>query len=656
MPITARDIYRKSQKERAKNAVSSLPESGYIPLPAEYCQKNRYLPRAITEQPGWWNPEDVPHLVEPLNALHPDDPCNFISVWFSAQSAKTTSFLENAILFWMANKLGSAIALSASKGLQKDKSNTSIDLLIDNSPLKDMVGAASTRRKRSTGDTDLFKQFAGGGKLKLTSYRSLDDLVGQTYNMIIADERDKANEEVTIGDLGSMIESRTMAVQMWKFLEASTGSNFGKSHIAASFYRGDQRRRFVPCPICGEMQVLVFRLGDMEHGLTFDMKIDDETGKKILDENSVRYVCEHCHRPFYESQKQIINNRGEWRPTWQDPFWNPQGKKPRGKNRKSYWANGLISKYLSWNRICQSYIDTSFGKDILKYKTFCIDILTIEWAHVEKQGSFEKLKDRAEPWCLGSDILPDNCGPIIGGSVDVQGDRLELGIFAVDYMLETHFIDHIIFYGNPADINDRSTWGALHDFAYRKEYSNESGITFPIEKIAIDTGYDPNDKNNRGQKKDFAGKSHTVMQFIALRQDKFVAIKGAGEKAGLTGVVTEKRVRAGALTKVYHFDTSLIKDIFFGSIENESGPYALHLPKYRKTGMIEEPISESWYKQIMSERKQEIKPGVMGWKKIHERNELLDLVVYFWGLCYMDNLHQLDFEWWQETKENLATI
>jgi phage terminase large subunit GpA-like protein len=91
-----------------------------------------------------------------------------------------------------------------------------------------------------------------------------------------------------------------------------------------------------------------------------------------------------------------------------------------------------------------------------------------------------------------------------------------------------------------------------------------------------------------------------------------------------------------------------LKRIFFASLGAEAGPYSLHVPKYRKYGMIEEPISDEWFKQILSERYQEIKPGVMGWKKLQDRNELLDLVIGNMAMMYMENVHQFDEYWWEE--------
>jgi hypothetical protein len=38
----------------------------------------------------------------------------------------------------------------------------------------------------------------------------------------------------------------------------------------------------------------------------------------------------------------------------------------------------------------------------------------------------------------------------------------------------------------------------------------------------------------------------------------------------------------------------------------------------------------------------------MGWKKLQDRNELLDLVIGNMAMMYMENVHQFDEYWWEE--------
>ena len=654
--ISTFQIYRPKSVAKCLEAIAGLPECAEIKLPVQYCSESRYIPASVSDDYGWWNAESVPQIVEPLNAIHPDHPSTHITYWASVQSTKTFSFIENAVLFWIGNKLGSVLMNTASLSLSDVKASSSIEPLIDNSPLKNLIRPMSTRRKRSTGDTANYKEFAGGCKLKMTSYGASGDQVGVTYNLILNDEYDKSPDQIKgVGDTGAVIESRTIAKDTYKIVFTSTTSEMGSSKIAKEYWNGNQQRFFVPCPICGEYQVLVFKIGERKYGLAFDTMIEPDTGRTVMDRNSVRYICRHCEKPFYESQKMQICNRGEWRETWNDPEWNPQGHKPAGKNRYSYHANGLISKYLKWERICQMYFDTDYGKKVTKFKTFVIDILAEEWARVEKQVSFEVLKNRAEPYCLG--IVPYSSGVYLLGFVDVQGDRLELGIFAFSYSMEIHIVDHLVFFGDPANLDDRRTWCALHEHIYNHKYKlDHTDIELFVMWCGIDTGYAPNEKDYRGSKKDFSAKDHVVHQFIALRMDKFMAFKGAGERAGVMGLVTQKRIRAGALTVCYHVNTSGVKQLFYSYIGESSGPYSIHVPQKRKYGMIEEQLPDEWYQQILSERYQEIRPGVMGWKKIVERNEMLDLVVGAMAMAISFNIHQFEREWWDEFENETKGI
>ena len=155
----------------------------------------------------------------------------------------------------------------------------------------------------------------------------------------------------------------------------STPSRMETSRIYKSFIEGDQRHYFVPCPICGEMQILVLKGAGKEHGLTFGMKKETRTSARVLDPKSVRYICEFCHGEFTEANKQDMLLKGKWIPTWQKTE-----HKPKSLNHKSYNNQGLISPFLAWERICQQFVNTEFGKNLMLFKDFTINYMGRPWA------------------------------------------------------------------------------------------------------------------------------------------------------------------------------------------------------------------------------------------------------------------------------------
>jgi len=636
-------LYKSKQKRKATNLITNLPESGHIPSPVEWQEEFRYLPPEVSpENYGQFDRYTAPHLIEPLNRLHPDDPCTHLAIMKSVQSAGTVTVIEGGMGFSAQYKLGSSLFLTSNKGIGKVRSSSAIDPLIDNSGLYKLLKPTSTRMKNKTADTTFYKEFAGGIKWLITSYRSIGDMKSNTFQYVFCDEWDEAGAELADqGDIAGILEGRTMGVHFFKMIYISTPSRMETSRIYKAFIDGDQCRFFVPCPLCGEPQILELKGMGLKYGLTFNRKKDPGTGAKILDNESVRYICKHCGREWYESSKldmmiKAVKEYGGWRPTWQDSEYTP-----KSPNHKSYHAQGLLSPFLPWSRICQQFMNTKFGEDLLLFKDFTINYLGNPWARIESSKSWKDIKSRSEDYIRGE--VPEG-GLRLYGGCDVQGDRLEIIIIALGVGMEKWIVDYQIFYGDPTD-QGNPCWQALHKFAYKTTYKIRDR-PIHISKIAIDCGFNP--KNRRP--KDWDSKAHTVFQFVAPRQDLFIAVRGAGEMQGSFDIIKAMRInqdRGGfQLTKRYDVNTHVIKEMILRHIDELAGPQAIHFPKYTILDGVKLEIADEFYRGFLSERYQEIKPGIMGWHAFYTRNEPWDTTIYAIAAMYLENAQTWDDDWW----------
>ena len=115
---------------------------------------------------------------------------------------------------------------------------------------------------------------------------------------------------------------------------------------------------------------------------------------------------------------------------------------------------------------------------------------------------------------------------------------------------------------------------------------------------AIDSGYDPR-KQQRA--KDFAGKANIVYDFVARRQMRFKAIMGIpGDK----GIELLQEAKVGdpncILKKRYNVYVSMIKEILTYQLPLESGPGAIHFPRYMRTvGEQRELLPDEHYKRFL---------------------------------------------------------
>ena len=632
-PLTAKSIYKKNQKKRIAKILDALPEHLELPLFSKWATDNRYYPPGISVYPGKHDPETAPHMNEILDRLHPDDPATHITVMKSVQATFTT-MMESAIGASIKYKLWSMLYLTADQSLAKIRSSANIDPMIDNSNLTQYIKPISGRMRRKTGDNALYKEFSGGIKLIINSYNSIGALKSNTSGFIMCDEWSEAPPEIKgQGDIQGIIEGRTMGLRHFKILFGGTPTTMETCRTYKSFMEGDQRYYFVPCPHCGELQVLELKGNKNDWGLTFTTERDKQTDQRILLPETVRYICKHCKKEFTETKKQWMLLNGVWKPT----------AVPVDRNHTSYHISGLMSPemFLSWERICQQFINTDFGSDILKFKDFTINYMGIPWASVKRQVPWKDFRDRADNYILGE--VP--AGEVVQGSgayegpliltagIDVQGDRLELHVVGFGRGMEKWSVDYKIFYGDPGIVNDPS-WIALDEWVYSHTYTI-CGSEHYISMAAIDAGYDPRENKRH---KDFGGKSHIVYDFVSIRTDRFIAIMGTSTEKTL-GILKEARVgEQSALTKRYNVAVSLVKEILMENMELVGGPRSIHFPKYQMIDGIKAEIPDEHFKQFLSERYQEIKPKVFGWKKIYKRNEVWDTFIYAIAAAEYQNL------------------
>jgi len=641
-----------TQLERLLARIDKIPEVGRIQLPSEWPVDNRRLTSGVSQRYGDWDWSLTPHWIEPRDCLHPDSPVTFVAIMKSVQAAFTTAVMENGIGWVLANRLGSALMMTASLDLAKIRSSANIDTMIDNSDLRDMVNPHSTRMARKSADSGLYKEFSAGGRFQVGSYGSISASKSNSFNIVNGDEIEEAVLDMKDqGDVFGLMAGRTMGQVFHKELYGSTPGRMETSPTWRAFCWGDQRRLFLPCPICGRPQLLTRMSKKMGilHGLTFSMK-DDENGQRVLDPTSVRYKCEHCTGEFYEAQKKDMLQKGEWVPTWKDTEY-----KPKSANHRSYHAPGLVSPFLSWERYVESFVGTKFGEDVLAFKDFTINFDGWPWAKVEHTMDWKAFKKQAEDYVLGT--CPDGVLRVFAG-VDVQGDRLECGIVGVGRGLEAWLLDVRVFHGKPEDINDAS-WENLRSFLYTTSYrNNRLGADLLIARAGIDTGYDP----RQGKRaKDWTSKAHTVHQFVSKNSDKCVAVRGSTtEWKGVKkaeDIVRVAAVSGGVISKRYDIGTSIFKELIFNQIEDgNTGPGSIHFPQHDHTDGVIRPLADEIYQQFMSERFQEVRVGVMGWKKIRNRNEVLDLVIYAKACAFIEGVAQWEDPEWDKYEVDIRAI
>lgn len=413
-----------------------------------------------------------------------------------------------------------------------------------------------------------------------------------------------------------------MAARQYKILYISTPTRMESSRIYRAFTEGDQRRYFVPCPLCGEYQILTLKGMGLDYGLTFGMMQSERTGAKLLDPTSVRYICQHCKREFTEAHKQGMLESGQWRPTWQDSEYAP-----KSPYHHSYHVQGLISPFLAWGRICQQFVNTKFGQDLMLFKDFTINYLGNPWASQIKRAGWQDVYDRRDSYKAGE--CPDGVLQLTAGC-DVHGDRIEALVVGWGRGMESWIIEKRVFFGRTDDLIN-PIWSELSAWALNYEIKIQ-GAAWGLSRLAIDQGYNPTERRTPGRLKDYAKKPQIVQEFVA-GNPLFFAVRGVG---GEGEIIKGHKVQGSVLTLRYDVAVDILKEDIFSRLDRTSGQGAIHFPDFEKEN----------FKQFCSEAYKGTKPGRYGWAKTYERNEVLDCYVYNLATAYYLGIPQRTPEMW----------
>lgn len=584
-----------------------------------------------SSRPGKWDNALTPYLVEPMNAMGLDDPCDEVSACKSHQ----TGFTEAAM-----NAVGKIIHMDPAPVLWVLPTLDEVSKFnrVKFTPMVDETGVLKGRVKdqksrSGEGSTGAFKRFSGG-YLQMTGANSSAGLQMLSARVRVGDEISEFPTDA--GERGDPLSQSDMRLTAWeavgtKKINISTPALKGECRITKKFEASDQCRFFVPCPHCGAVHVLEFQ------NLKWDGDEAPFGAYFICPANGC--VIEHHHKPFMLA-------RGVWIKTFDGGEDNPpppaiiaaedveqwRARKGRGGHRGFHiWQ--AYSPFVGWDDIVAKHLDAEGNPS--KEKTFHQQVLGRAYEEVGDSPDHEKLFLRREVYPSGR--LP--VGALVPtGFCDVQGDRLEWAVWAWGIGIEGWLIDKGVIEGNPE--TDETVWQRL-DAVIGRTYEDHMGKHWPIEAFGIDAGY----------------LSHRVYDFVRRHGERVFALKGKeGALRPMMGTPTRvdvswggRLIKGGCLLWVTGVDPAK-SDIYARLRKTIQGPDAdghaplgcLHLPDW---------VDETYIKQLTAEYRKKIdKNGQqhLAWicpKDV--RNEALDIVVGSRILAYHIGLDHFTSDRWK---------
>ena len=527
---------------------------------------------------------------------------------FGAQTGKTEG-LNNVVGFHIDQDPAPILLLQPTLEMAEAWSKDRLAPMLRDTPC--LAGKVNDPRSRDSGNTVRHKVFPGG-HITMAGANSPASLASRPIRIVLADEIDRFPSSAGAeGDPVSLAKKRSKTFWNRKIVLTSTPTIAGHSRIEEAFEESDQRRYYVPCPDCGEHQVLKWA----------QVKWDNDNAA------TAAYACEVCGSLWNDQRRQGAIAKGEWRAS--KPFNGVAGFHIWQAYSPWVKLSELVAEFL----LCRSNPE--------RLKVFVNTELAETWKERGEAPEWKRLYDRAEEYAIGT--APAGVLFITIG-IDVQHDRIELYVWGWGRGLESWLIEYRVLQGDPYQ---DEVWLAL-DSVLAETWPHERGGQLPPVKVAIDAGY----------------ATTRVHAWVKKHPGRVVAVKGTD--FGSTGVghpqavdVAEKgskkkKRRSGTQ---YPVVSGIYKSEFYGYLRLESptresgDPYPpgyVHLAKFDEE-VFKQLTAEQLVTKIVKFRKR------TEWEKTRERNEALDCRVYARAAAAIFGVDRFQEKHWAALEQQLGT-
>lgn len=533
---------------------------------SEWADQHRVLSRKGSSEAGRWKTDRTPYLRDIMDSLSPRLPVERVVLMFAAQLGKTEVGL-NWIGSVMDHSPGPMLVVLPTLDVRGRWVKQRLDPMLTETPV--LSALIDVKRRRDTTNTEEMKDFPGG-LLVLGGANSAASLASMPIRYVLCDEVDRFPWDVGgEGDPLSLIDERTKTFSRRKVLLVSTPTIKGASRIELEYEASDQREYQVPCPDCGEYQVLRWKHDDGSYGLVYQAS----TGR-------VWYACRHCGSAIDEHHKTMMLEAGRW-----------VAKYP-GRPVRGYRLSGLYSPLglgFTWRELWGKW--TKAHGDTTNLKTFVNTTLGEPWEEQGDDISNIDLEARKESFTLA-----DQVGRLITAGVDVQQNRIECTVIAWDTTEEGWVLEHEILEGETAS---SGVWELL------SEYLHEMSVQI----ACLDAGYN----------------TSFVREFCATRR-WCVPTKGVpGMNRPLIEDEVKRKARARLRRKRGHglepVGVDDGKALLYARLKMPKvGPGYIHFSDHPS-------LDHEWFMQLGAEKLvTKIKGGhpFREWQKTRARNEALD--------------------------------
>ncbi|UHH33243.1 phage terminase large subunit family protein [Pseudomonas veronii] len=427
---------------------------------SQWAEKYAVLSRETSAQTGRFHA--FPYQIGIMDAIT-DPTVEMVTVQKSARVGYT-KILDHVAGYYIHQDPSPILVVQPRVEDAEDYSVTEIEPMLRDTPvLAEIVGDPKKKDARQKINKRIFRN---GASISFVGANSPGGFRRITARIVKFDEVD-GYPVMGAGKEGDQIKlgiKRTESFWNRKIILGSTPTVKGESRIEKSYANSDQRKYYVPCPHCGEYQVLEWGGPDTPYGMKWDK---DENGVGLPD--SVFYACKVTGCVIREADKEEMVERGEWRAT--KPF--------KGHAGFHIWAAYSLFVNASWRNLVAEWLEVK--DDPLMRQTFVNLVLGETYEdRGDRALQEDRLAARCEVW--GAEV-PDGVAVVTVG-VDTQGDRFECEVVGWGLNEESWSIDFEVIQG---DLETPDPWNRL-DAYLRRIWFRADGRGFEVMAVCHDSG------------------------------------------------------------------------------------------------------------------------------------------------------------------------
>lgn len=580
--------------------------------PSDWADKYRFLSSSASAEPGRWRTSRTPYLQEIMDRLSPYDECEEISIMKGAQLGFTEAGF-NAIGYFIHLDPCPIMYIMPTLDTIKRNSKMRITPMIESTPA---LSAKISKAKAKDSGNSMFQKDFPGGTLIMAGANSASSLRSVPIKVVILDEVDAYPSDLDgEGSPIDLAKARTRTFAKRKLMYFSTPLIHGSSVIEGKYLESSQRKYFVPCPHCDEMQHLDFK----------QLKYEKDELKKPI---NIVYECVKCKEGIEEHLKTEMLANGEWRDTY---------PKKASTKKYAYHINSLYSPlgWYSWRNVIEDWIGAQNKPD--KLKVFVNTVLGETWLEKGEVPDWENLYNRRVDYDPNT---PPKAVIMVTVGVDVQADRLELEIKGWCKNQISYSLGYRILVGGTSK---QAVWDELGKVV-KETWIREDGLVLPMLHMAIDTGY------NTAFVYDFCRK-YSPKNVSPIKGQDSLAVIFSNPRAVDTKRTKSKRKHSLNGLALYSVGVSILKSELYGRLklkieENEIPPGYLFFPRN---------YDEHYFKMLTAEHlTKKIINGYTRyyWEKIRERNEALDCNIYARAAASIAGMDRMRDEHWDNLQSS----